>query len=149
VDVPVLLFGDTNSRNTAVEDEWGTFVADAGLSEVWIDFVRLGDVPPIGPSLKSGCPPPEGPAPPGMGTGGGPDCEIVDKILWRNGGLVELTPTAYANLENFVDGGGSPLSDHLAMMATFGITVVPEPATALQLALGLTGLAIFARPRAS
>lgn len=148
-DVPVLLFGDTNSRNTAVEDEWGTFVAAAGLTEVWVDFARMGDVPPIGGSIKSGCPPPEGSAPTGMGTGGGPDCEIVDKILWRNGGRVELTPTAYAALENFVDMAGDPLSDHLPITTTFTIALVPEPATAFQLALGLAGLGAFGRRRAS
>ena len=149
VGVPLILFGDTNSRWTEMEDDWQTFVDGAGLSEVWIELPRMGDIPDFGPSIKEGCPPPEGNATPNTGTASGPTCEIIDKILWRDGGLVELTPTAYAALENFVDDGmpPEPLSDHLAISATFDITVIPEPATALQLALGLAALRLASRRR--
>lgn len=108
----VIVLGDTNSRYTRAEDNFETALLEAcGLQDPWIQLVRGGRVPEDGDAL--------------MDTSdlNGPDFEVVDKIFYRSGPAVTLTPTAY-RLEDtyFVDGNNDQLSDHYAITATFRYT---------------------------
>jgi uncharacterized protein (TIGR03382 family) len=73
----------------------------------------------------------------------GASCESVDKIFYRSGTAVTLTPTQYFVRSDFTDAGGAQLSDHFPTGAVF---TVPEPAAGPLAAL--IGLAALARRRA-
>ena len=73
------------------------------------------------------------------------NCETVDKILYRSGDSVTLTPTSYFVRTDFTDlGDASELSDHFPTGAVF---VVPEPAGAAVAALLTVGLLARGRRR--
>jgi endonuclease/exonuclease/phosphatase family metal-dependent hydrolase len=125
----IIVLGDFNSRYTREGDILPEFVATTGVSDVWIELVRGGDVPAVGPSLDDGCDVSFADA----------DCERVDKIFYRNGIDVELEALGHAVPEDWVDAMGEQLSDHEPVSAVFGVTFVPEPtggALAALLALG-------------
>ena len=135
----VLVMGDTNSRYTRAADVLPELLTGAGLRDVWIELVRGGVLPPVGGSLSSGC----------TSDPAGADCERVDKIFFRSGGGLVLTPTSYAIPADFVDENGAPLSDHDPVAARFDFALVPEPGTALLVAGGLLAVAVrrARRPR--
>lgn len=133
----VLVMGDTNSRYTRAGDVVPELVASTGLTDVWIELVRGGSVPGVGAALTEGC----------EADPAGADCERIDKIFYRSGDGIVLTPTAYTVPPEFVDENGAPLSDHLPVSATFAFTVVPEPASAALAAAGLATLAALASRR--
>lgn len=132
----VLVMGDTNSRYTRAGDVVPELTAGAGLRDVWVELVRGGSVPGVGASLTSGCE--THPA--------GADCERIDKIFYRSGGGIALTPTAYTVPPELVDENGKPLSDHLPVAARFDFTVVPEPGSA---ALTIAGVAALGALRSA
>jgi hypothetical protein len=119
----VIVMGDSNSRYTDAEDIMPELLAATGLTDVWVELVRAGDVPDIGPRLDQCL----------ENDQSGADCEQIDKILYRSGGGVELSATAY-QVENalFQDAAGLPLSDHFPVAAEFHFSV-PEPSTCLLL----------------
>jgi hypothetical protein len=132
----VLVMGDTNSRYTRAGDILPEWLAATGLDDVWLELVRNGSAPPVGDSVRAGC----------ETDPSGADCEIVDKVFYRSGGGVLLSPLDYAVLASeFVDGNGNPLSDHDPVAVRFGFSVVPEPGTAVLLGLGLLGFAMRKR----
>lgn len=131
----VLVAGDLNSRYTRADDIVSELLAAVGLTDVWLELVRGGDLPPVGPALTDGCD--ADPA--------GAACERIDKILYRSSDRLRLEPLAYDVPADWVDAAGEQLSDHHPVSALFRYTVVPEPGTA---GLVLAGLAALARRRA-
>ena len=129
-DVAVLVLGDTNSRYTRGADVLPEMLAATGLTDVWVELQRGGDVPAVGASL-SDC------ADPSAGS-----CERVDKIFYRSSAALRIEALAYdVPRALYSDAAGVPLSDHDPVHALFDLTVVPEPGTAALVALGLLGLA--------
>lgn len=52
------------------------------------------------------------------------DCELVDKVLYRDGDAVDLTPLSYEALKDlFSDEMGDDLSDHYPVAVTFDFAV--------------------------
>ena len=99
----VVVLGDFNARYTEEAGSVAQLLADQGLRDAWIELKRGGVVPPVGADKIDG----------GCGTDpGGPDCERVDKVLYRSGSGVILTPLLYEVPPNFVDAADRPLSDH-------------------------------------
>ncbi len=134
----VLVMGDFNSRYTRSGDILPELLAATGLMDVWVERVRGGSTPALGDPLRIGCD--DDPS--------GPDCETIDKILYRSGSNVVLTPFSYAVLAaEFVDEQGAPLSDHDPTAAVFGYALVPEPGTAALVLAGLAGLSAHRRER--
>ncbi len=133
----LIVLGDFNSRYTRAGDILPEFVATTGVSDVWIDLVRGGNVPAVGPSLQDGC----------AISFADADCERVDKIFYRNGIDVELEALSHAVPEDWVDTMGEQLSDHEPVSAVFRVTFVPEPTGgALAALLALGTLTIRRRP---
>ena len=68
--VPVLVFGDTNTRYSRAEDNIRVFGTQSGLSDAWVTLVK-GGTPPAAGSVADAC--------------GNPaasnNCEVVDKVL--------------------------------------------------------------------
>lgn len=99
----VVIFGDTNTRYTRQGQNMQNFLA-AGFRDVWIDLVRDGVAPINGTLPLTDC------------SAGyvSPQCEIVDKVLYRNNAFVTLTPTAYVMDDALFKNPetGAPLSDH-------------------------------------
>jgi endonuclease/exonuclease/phosphatase family metal-dependent hydrolase len=126
----VIVLGDFNSRYTRAGDILPEFVAATGLTDVWVERVRGGDVPGIGPSLQAGC----------AISFTDAECERVDKIFYRSGDQVLLEAVGHVVLEDWIDAAGAQLSDHEPVSAVFRLTVVPEPGTALLAIAGLAGL---------
>lgn len=133
----VIVLGDFNSRYTRADDILPEFAADLGLTDVWVELSRGGVVPDLGPSLDD------------CGTDlAGADCERVDKIFYRSGGDVVLAALGHTVAGDWVDAQGDQLSDHWPVAAEFGVTVVPEPSTALLMTAALASVA-GARRRAA
>lgn len=80
-------------------------------------------MPATGPFLDAGC----------ASDPGGPSCELIDKVFFRSGSRLALTPVSYDVPANFVDAAGGPLSAHLPVAAVFSFTTVPEPSVAAPL----------------
>ena len=109
----VLVFGDTNCRYTRTDDNLkALFVDRLGMKDVWVEKIRNGNYPSMGADAL-------------VGTAGSTSAgnEVVDKIFYRSGAAVSLTPTSY-KVENtyFTDSNGNQLSDHYAISANFTYT---------------------------
>lgn len=97
----IVVMGDTNTRYTRSGDNVREFLKH-GFTDVWIENVRGGVLPEAGAAALTSC-----------ANTTGPDCEIVDKVFFRNNAHVSLTPLNYlVDSENFVGGAGEQLSDH-------------------------------------
>ncbi|WP_315739644.1 jacalin-like lectin [Bradyrhizobium sp. SZCCHNR1093] len=96
----VMVMGDTNTRYTRAGQNMWEFLHH-GFSDAWIETMRGGSVPPIGAALVCGDP-----------QTARPDCEIVDKVLWRNNGVLNLQATSYVDRQDALDSSGAQLSDH-------------------------------------
>jgi hypothetical protein len=136
--MPVLMLGDTNSRYTRVGDILPELLAATGLGDAWIELSRGGVLPPEGAALQDCFP----------GDRSGPDCEVVDKVFYRSGGPLTLTPLGYVVDDAiFVDDSGNPLSDHYPVNVDFAWTAVPEPGALLLVVSALALGARRVRPR--
>jgi endonuclease/exonuclease/phosphatase (EEP) superfamily protein YafD len=105
----VIVFGDTNTRYTTPEDRIAEFAGANGLSDAWVDLVRGGDAPDKGED-PLGCDDSTIDEP----------CEVVDKVLYRDGDQVDLEAVEYRN-DNaaFRDDSDEPLSDHYPIAVEF------------------------------
>jgi endonuclease/exonuclease/phosphatase family metal-dependent hydrolase len=103
----VIVMGDTNTRYTRSGDNMWEFLR-RGFTDLWVSEIRYGDVPePGAPALT--CSP----------AVTRPDCEIVDKVLFRDNGYVNLEAVSYAIREDAVNSEGVALSDHPPVEATW------------------------------
>jgi hypothetical protein len=111
----VIVTGDTNSVYTRTPvDNIDSILPSTGVKDVWVELVHGGVVPPAGPDVDTGCD--TDPA--------GADCELIDKVFYRSGVDVTLTPTSYAALQTlFQDNVGQDLSDHIPIVVTFDFEV--------------------------
>ena len=131
----LIVLGDTNSRYTREGDILPEFTGAIGVSDLWIELVRQGSVPSIGPSLKT------------CDDFGSADCERVDKIFYRSNDAVTLTAIGHEVPSDWIDPLGKQLSDHEPLVAEFEVTLVPEPSLAALSTACLVSLAALARRR--
>jgi endonuclease/exonuclease/phosphatase family metal-dependent hydrolase len=134
----VIILGDTNSfytrgDGTGLQDNIATLLSITSVKDAWLETFYGGTAPGL---EKDDCTTPDS-----------ADCELRDKVFFRSGNDLLLSLSSYDIPLNFMDGASAPLSDHLPVKATFDITVVPEPSTALQLFIGLTILGFQGRSR--
>lgn len=129
----LIVLGDTNSRYTRDGDILPEFVATTGVSDVWIELVRGGVVPPVGPRLED------------CADFAAATCERVDKIFYRSSDEIELVALAHDVPSDWVDDAGVQLSDHEPVVAEFELTFVPEPTGGLL--AGVMALAVLATRR--
>jgi len=111
------------------------FTDTIGVSDVWIELVRAGSTPPVGPSLQA------------CEDFASADRERVDKIFYRSSDAVTLTPTRHEVPSDWVDPFGEQLSDHEPVVAEFEVTLVPEPPRVVLSTAWFTSLAVLARRR--
>ncbi|MEN8651931.1 jacalin-like lectin [Streptomyces sp. 21So2-11] len=105
----VIVMGDTNTRYTRIGDNIRTLVSENGLTDAWVQLVRGGSAPAAGSDALV-C---DAAAPTNV-------CEVVDKVLYRPGPLVNLTATHYDNeWHTFLDSSGKHLSDHFPHAVDF------------------------------
>jgi hypothetical protein len=104
--VPVLVFGDTNSRYTRLPDDIEIFGRENGLLDAWVQVVHGGSAPTVeslcaNPSLAS-------------------SCETVDKVFYRGSPLGDLTATQFRyDSTSFLQADGNILSDHNPVRVNF------------------------------
>ena len=111
----VIVMGDTNSHYTRTpNDNIETILSGAGLTDVWVELVNGGVVPGAGPDNESGC----DTAPSGA------NCELIDKIFYRSGSDVVLTPMSYTVYKDEFSDMSGDLSDHLPVSAVFDYMLV-------------------------
>ena len=96
----VIVMGDTNTRYTRTGDNIRELFK-TGFIDVWTSLIRDDNVPELGddalvcdPAVTS------------------PECEVVDKILYRDNGYVGLSPVSYEIPQDANSETGEPLSDH-------------------------------------
>ncbi|HEX5276057.1 MAG TPA: ricin-type beta-trefoil lectin domain protein [Fluviicoccus sp.] len=96
----VIVMGDTNTRYTRDGDNMWQFLRH-GFTDVWVDKVRGGDVPVAGAAAMV-CSPAVTAA----------NCEVVDKVLFRDNGFVGLSALSYLIPTDMQNAAGEELSDH-------------------------------------
>ncbi|MEJ2669595.1 MAG: jacalin-like lectin [Gammaproteobacteria bacterium] len=105
----ILIMGDTNTRYERRSDNMERFI-EAGFKDVWVELYRNGALPPKvsesndNPTAKPllSCHPVTTSA----------QCEIVDKVLYRDNRYLTLTPLYYVLREDDINQQGQKLSDH-------------------------------------
>jgi endonuclease/exonuclease/phosphatase family metal-dependent hydrolase len=109
----VIVMGDTNTRYTREGDNIRTLTEENGLTDAWVELVRGGEPPAQGDEALV-C---DAQAPTDA-------CEVVDKILYRDGPLLDLAATRYHNdWEAFLREDGEHLSDHFPHTVGFSWTL--------------------------
>jgi hypothetical protein len=137
----VIVAGDTNSFYTReTDDNVSVLLTANGLMDAWVEMVNGGTVPSPGPDIDGDC----------DTTPSTSGCELKDKIFYRSGTDLTLTPTLYAVLKDeFHDDVLGPfdgqLSDHYAVSTSF--SYLPEPLSGLQGLVALGVLAVLRRRR--
>ncbi|MFF9773348.1 jacalin-like lectin [Streptomyces sp. NPDC013978] len=109
----VIVMGDTNTRYTRTGDNIRSLVSDNGLTDPWVQLVKGGVAPALGADALV-CPT----------TAPTNDCEVVDKVFFRDSNVVNLTATRYHNdWAKFLDSAGANLSDHFPHTVDFSWTL--------------------------
>jgi exonuclease III len=109
----VIVMGDTNSLYTrSPDDNIDSLRSGPGLTDVWVELVNGGVVPAPGPEIESGC----------DTDPSGPDCEMIDKVFYRSGDGVVVTPLEYSALKTEFSDAGGDLSDHIPVAVLFDIS---------------------------
>ena len=112
----VVVMGDSNARFTRSEDNVRDFL-DHGFSDAWIERVRGGERPEADSDALLDC----------WGDNSAPNCETIDKIMYRSSRLLALWVDDYHVEDNvFVDSSGGPLSDHNAVYAQLSYAVAGD-----------------------
>jgi endonuclease/exonuclease/phosphatase family metal-dependent hydrolase len=105
----VIVMGDTNTRYTRTGDNVRELLA-RGFRDVWLERVRGGSVPALGAASLTACEP----------SATNANCEVVDKVFFRDNGFVGLAATEYKVEDaRFVDSAGADLSDHWPVKASW------------------------------
>lgn len=104
---PVVVMGDFNCRYTREADDIRLFL-ERGFSDVWIELIRGGNVPEKGAASLTGC----------SASATSPDCETVDKILYRSNDQVIITPLEFKKPREEFMRDGKELSDHIPVYAS-------------------------------
>jgi hypothetical protein len=116
----VIVLGDTNSLYTRVgNDNLQSLLSENNLTDVWVQLEHESIVPEAGPAIDDECD--TDPA------GGG--CELVDKILYRDGANLVLAPQSYNVLDELFSDGDGDLSDHKPVTVTFDYVIVTTTTT--------------------
>lgn len=132
-DRAVLLLGDSNSRYTRDGDILPELLEATGLKDVWVELVRGGAAPEVGPRVNQCV----------LDGLSGPDCEVIDRVFWRSSNSLRLTPLSYEVLDaDFLDADGVPLSDHDPVLVVFELEALPAPGSLLLGALSLVVLGL-------
>jgi len=118
---PVIVLGNTNGHYTRIpKDNLQRLLSETGIHDVWVELRRAGVIPVAGADIDADCA-----TDPGTG-----ECELVDKIFYRDGNSLVLAPQSYAVLKGlFSDGMGGDLSDHYPVAVTFDYAVVTTTTT--------------------
>lgn len=104
----VIVMGDTNTRYTRSGDNIREFLK-RGFTDVWISKARQGSVPAADDNSLMSC----------TDTSSA-ECEIVDKVLFRNNAHVSLSALSYlVDSVNFTDSEGNQLSDHYPVIVNW------------------------------
>lgn len=110
IGLPVLIFGDTNSRYSRSGDGIRIFGTANGMTDAWIQLARGG----VTPTVESICSNPSTTI----------TCEIVDKILYRGSTMLTLQATQFAYDSNkFLQSSGAVLTDHNVVRVNYTWTV--------------------------
>jgi len=113
VGTAVIVMGDTNSLYTRTPvDTVESLQTGAGLTDVWVELVNGGVTPGAGPDIDTGC----------DTDPSGADCELIDKVLYRSGNGVTITPLAYNVLQSEFSDNGTDLSDHIPVAVVFDVS---------------------------
>jgi hypothetical protein len=105
----VIVMGDTNTRYTRTGDNIRE-LTKRGFTDVWVQRLRNGNVPALGSASLGACEP----------SATNANCEVVDKVFFRDNGFVGLNATQYVVRDrDFVDANGADLSDHLPVSANW------------------------------
>jgi len=108
-----IVTGDTNSLYTrSPNDTIESIPIGTGATDVWVELVNGGTTPGPGAEINSGCD--TEPA--------GADCELIDKVFYRSGDGVTLTPLSYEVLRDEFSDGSGDLSDHFPVAVRFEVT---------------------------
>lgn len=109
----VIVMGDTNSLYTrSPDDTIESLPVGTGVTDVWVELVNGGVTPGPGAEIDSGC----------DTDPSGPDCERIDKVFYRSGDTVILTPLEYSALKTEFSDGGIDLSDHVPVAVLFDVS---------------------------
>ena len=118
----LIIAGDTNSLYTKTPNDLiETVLSDVpGIKDVWVELVNGGVVPSAGADIDSGCD--TEPA--------GANCELIDKVFYRSGDDVTITPTAYdVPRALMADQTHGDLSDHFPVTVRFTFEVIGATTT--------------------
>jgi hypothetical protein len=117
-----IVTGDTNSLYTRTPDDTVESIpSGTGATDVWVELVNGGVIPGPGADIDTGCD--TDPA--------GPDCELIDKVFYRSGSDVILTPISYEVLKDEFSDAGGDLSDHIPVAVRFDVTAGSTTTTTL------------------
>ncbi|KAJ1018795.1 hypothetical protein NDA16_004600 [Ustilago loliicola] len=109
----VIVMGDTNSRYTRPKDNLAQFLSQTKLTDTWVELVRGGKAPASTDAALLCADPIQTTT----------DCEVVDKVLYRNGSNLTLRPSDWKYLgKEFTDASGKPLADHTPISVKFTYT---------------------------
>jgi hypothetical protein len=116
----IIVLGDTNSLYTRVgTDNIQDLLTGTGVHDVWVELRRNGIVPGAGDRINEDCE-----TTPSTG-----NCELVDKIFYRDGDTLVFAPQTYQVLRNMFMGTQKPLSDHDPVAVRFDYAIVTTPTT--------------------